>query len=132
MQRRISVLLAIDCIVNLLLGILLLLFPSGLLNYLGLPPTNSYFYTSTLGGIIFGVGVALGLEWSGKPEGIRGLGLGGSIAINFFGGGTLLYWMLFGDLVLPLRGWITLWVVAILVIGIGIVELISKSWKDAA
>ena len=130
MQKRISLLLGIDCIVNLLLGLLLLLYPVGLLHYLGLPTTNTYFYSSILGGVIFGIGIALGLEWFGIPEGIRGLGLGGAIAINLFGGGTLLFWLLFGKLDLPTRGWVTLWVVAVVVIGIGLIEWVSKSWKS--
>jgi hypothetical protein len=129
MNRRITLLLGVDCVINLLLGSLLLLYPVGLLHYLGLPPTNTYFYTSILGGVIFGIGIALGLEWIGIPKGIRGLGLGGAISINIFGGGTLLFWLLFGNLGLPTRGLITLWIVAVIVIGIGLIELISKSWK---
>jgi hypothetical protein len=130
MQRKITLLLAVDCIVNILLGLLLLLFPIGLHQYLGLPSTNNYFYTSLLGGVIFGIGLALGIEWFGVPEGIRGLGLGGAIAINLCGGGTLMYWLLLGNLGLPTRGWVTLWIVAVLVIGIGLIELFSKSWKS--
>jgi hypothetical protein len=79
--------------------------------------------------VIFGIGIALGFEWIGIPDGIRGLGLGGAIAINFCGGGTLLFWLLFGELGLPTRGLITLWIVALVVLGIGVVELISGSWK---
>jgi hypothetical protein len=94
-----------------------------------LPSTNTFFYTSILGGVIFGIGIALGLEWIGVPKGIRGLGLGGAIAINLFGGGTLLFWLLFGNLGLPTRGQVTLWIVAVVVIGIGLIELVSKSWK---
>jgi hypothetical protein len=129
MNRRISILLAVDCIVNLLLGLLLLLFPAGLLTYFGLPPTDTYFYTSILGGVIFGIGIALGLEWFGASQAIRGLGLGGAIAINLCGGGTLLLWLIFGNLNLPLRGSITLWIVALVVLGIGLVEILNKSWK---
>jgi len=129
MNRKISLLLIIDCIVNLLLGLLLLLFPAGLLDYLGLPPSDTYFYTSILGGVIFGIGIALGLEWWGASNRIRGLGLGGAIAINLCGGGTLLAWLVFGNLSLPLRGQITLWIVAVVVLGIGIIEMINKTWK---
>ncbi|MGB2963038.1 MAG: hypothetical protein WBB69_03540 [Anaerolineales bacterium] len=129
MNRKIHLLLVIDCIVNLLLGLLLLLFPAGLLDYLGLPPTDTYFYTSILGGVIFGIGIALGLEWLGAPNRIRGLGLGGAIAINTCGGGTLLGWLVFGNLSLPLRGQITLWIVVVIVLGIGLMEILQKSWK---
>jgi hypothetical protein len=129
MNRKIILLLIIDCIVNLLLGLLLLLFPAGLLDYLGLPPTDTYFYTSILGGVIFGIGIALGLEWLGASIRIRGLGLGGAIAINLCGGGALLGWLIFGNLTLPLRGQITLWIVVVVVLGIGIIEMINKTWK---
>jgi hypothetical protein len=129
MKKKVQLLLAADAIINLLLGLLLLLLPVGLLEFLGLPPTDTFFYTSILGGVIFGIGVALSLERWGTPMGIRGLGLGGAIAINLCGGGTLLFWLIVGNLDLPLRGLVTLWIVGILVIGIGLVELISKSWR---
>ena len=129
MKKKVQLLLAADAIINLLLGLLLLLLPAELLEALGLPATDTFFYTSILGGVIFGIGVALSLERWGEPKNIRGLGLGGAIAINLFGGGVLLFWLLFSDLNLPLRGQLTLWVVAILVLGIGLVELISKSWQ---
>jgi len=130
MKKSVKFLLAVDAVINLLLGILLLFFPAGILRYFGLPPIDSYFYTSILGGVIFGIGVALFLEWLSGGRNLRGLGLAGAIAINFCGGGTLLYWLLFTELDIPLTGLITLWIVAILVLGIGIVELVSKSWIE--
>jgi hypothetical protein len=129
-MKNVKILLAADAVINLLLGTLLIFFPSGILDLFGLPQTNTYFYSSILGGVIFGIGIALGLEHWGDPKGIRGLGLGGAIAINLFGGGVLLFWLLFSDLYLPPRGQLTLWVVAILVLGIGLVELFSKSWRN--
>jgi hypothetical protein len=130
MKSKVKLLLAADALINLILGALLLLFPAGILEYLGLPSTNTYFYSSILGGVIFGIGVALGLEcWRGG-KGLSGLGLAGAISINLFGGGTLLFWLLFVKLEIPLRGTITLWIVAILVVGIGLVELFSKSWQE--
>ncbi len=128
MKSKVKLLLAADAVINLILGALLLLFPAGILQYLGLPLTNTYFYSSILGGVIFGIGIALGLERWG-PSDIRGLGLGGAIAINLCGGGILLFWLLFGYLTLPLRGQMTLWIVAILILGIGLIELLSKSWS---
>ncbi len=61
------ILLASDGIVNLVLGTLLLLFPAGLVELLGLPLTNTYFYASILGAVIFGIGLALLLELYGFP-----------------------------------------------------------------
>lgn len=130
MKRKVKYLLAADSAINLILGMLLLLFPAGISEVLGLPPTKTFFYTSILGGVILGIGVALAIEWKRGGKDVRGLGLAGAIAINLCGGGTLLYWLLFAKLELPLRGTITLWIVAILVIGIGLVELVSKSWID--
>ncbi len=129
MKRNVKLLLAADAVINLILGALLLLFPAGILEYLGLPRTDTYFYSSILGGVIFGIGVALSLERWGTSD-IRGLGLAGAIAINLCGGGILLFWLLFGYLPLPLRGQMTLWIVAILVLGIGFVELFTKSWRN--
>jgi hypothetical protein len=96
---------------------------------LGLPPTNTYFYATILGGVILGIGVALCLEWWGAPRGVRGLGLGGAIAINVCGAGVLLFWLVLDDLVIPLRGRIALWVVAIGVLGIGVAEIAARSWR---
>ena len=120
------VLLAVDAIVNLLLGVFLLAFPAGVIGLLGLPPTSTYFYATILGGVIFGIGVALCIEWWGVPEGVRGLGLGGAIAINICGAAVLLIWLLFGGLDLPLRGQAVLWGVALVVLGIGIAEIAAR------
>ena len=130
MKKNVQFLLVADAVINLILGALLLFFPAGILEYFGLPPTNTYFYSSILGGVIFGIGLALSLEWQKGKVGMSGLGLAGAIAINLCGGGTLLYWLLFGDLDIPLKGIITLWIVAVVVIGIGLLELFSNSWME--
>jgi hypothetical protein len=122
-------LLAIDAVVNLLLGGVLLCSPAGSLRLLGLPSTQTYFYASILGAVIFGIGVALAAEFYGAPHGVRGLGLGGAIAINLCGGGALVLWLLFVPLDIPTRGFLVLWSIAVLVLGIGIVELLTRSWK---
>jgi hypothetical protein len=122
-------LLALDAFVNVLLGVLLLLFPADMLELLGLPPTDTLFYATILGAVILGIGFALVLELWGAPRGVRGLGLGGAIAINLCGAGALLLWLLFGGLDLPLRGQVILWVVALAVLGIGVVEIAARSWK---
>ena len=129
MKAKHRVLLAIDALANLALGAILLFFPAGLMDLLGLPKTDTYFYATILGGVIFGIGIALLLELYGARAQVRGLGLGGAIAINLCGGGVLLGWLLFGGLDLPLRGWIVLWTVAIVVLGIGVAEIAARSWK---
>jgi hypothetical protein len=127
MSKR--VLLGIDGAVNILLGVLLLLYPAGMLELLGLPPVAHHFYTTILGAVIFGIGVALLIELLWGARGVRGLGLAGAIAINLCGGGVLLGWLLLRPFELSLRGHVVLWVVAVVVLGIGIVELISRSWR---
>jgi len=129
MKSKHKILLTIDGVVNLILGAILLLFPSGLAELLGLPPTNTYFYASILGAVILGVGVALFLELYGVRAHVRGLGLGGAIAINLCGGGALLLWLLAMPLCIPLRGKILLWLVAGIVLAIGLVEIAARSWK---
>jgi len=119
-------LLLIDAIVNLLLGILLLLFPTGIATLLGMPPTNTNFYAGILGAVLFGIGLALLMECYGAPQHIRGLGLEGAIAINFCEAGALFLWLLLVPFDIPVHGKIILWVVAIGVIAIGVVELIAR------
>ena len=119
----------IDGVVNLVLGFLLLLFPAGLVELLGLPGTNTYFYASILGAVIFGIGIALMIEWHGNGSVVRGLGLGGAIAINFCGGGILLMWLILDPFELPLRGYIVLWSVATIVLAIGLLELLNRPWQ---
>ena len=129
MRAKIKILLLIDSIVNLLLGILLLLFPFGMAQLLGVPQPNSNFYPTILGAVIFGIGIALLFEAYGKPFGIHGLGIAGAIAINFCGAGVLALWLISNPFNLPLRGYITLWTIAIVVLVLGFIELLGKSWK---
>jgi len=123
-------LLVADCLINLLLGALLLLSPVGTLELLGMPPASNHFYTTILGGVIFGIGLALFVELHWGNSIVRGLGLAGAIAINLCGGGILLVWLALDPFQLPVRGTIILWLVALLVVGIGIVELVTGSWKE--
>ena len=129
MRPRHKAFLLIDGIVNLILGILLLLFPFGVAETLGVPQPASNFYPTILGGVIFGIGIALLLEAYGQRHRIRGLGLGGAIVINICGAGILALWLIFKSPEIPLRGVIILWVVAVVVLGIGILEVLAKTWR---
>ena len=129
MERKQEILLSIDGFINVLLGLLLILFPFGIADYVGVPIPGTDFYPTILGGVIFGIGVALYIERYGYKRRIRGLGLGGAIAINICGGLVLLIWLLIDPFDLPVRGYIILWAIAILVLMVGIIELIAKSWK---
>jgi hypothetical protein len=128
MKSKHKILLLIDCIVNLLLGVLLLLFPIGTIDLLGLPPTNTNFYPSLLGAVILGIGLALFLELVAYAKHVRGLGLGGAIVINIVGSLVLICWLIFGSLAIPMKGRIILWIVGVIVFLIGIAELATKSW----
>lgn len=114
-----SLLLAIDGALNLLFGIILLLFPFGVPSLLGLPSASSAFYPMILGAVLFGIGVALLVE---RQRGAGGLGIHGAIVINLSGGGALLLWLMFGDLDLPAHGMALLWTVAVAVLGLSVVE----------
>jgi hypothetical protein len=112
-------LLLIDAIINLLLGVLLIFFPSAIVDALGVPTVASSFYPSILGAILFGIGVALLAQ-----RGIGGgLGLYGAIAINICGGLVLGFWLVFGDLELPFRGLVFLWTLLFVLVGISTIEL---------
>ena len=115
-------LLKIDGLINIILGILLLLFPFGVAKFLGVPVPDSNFYATILGGVLFGIGIALFIE----NDRVHGLGLEGAIAINFSGATVLLIWLLFCDLQIPLTGQITLWTIVVSVYLIGFFEIKYK------
>lgn len=122
-------LLIIDAGINLAIGGLLLLFPTGIAAWLGVPQADSTFYPVILGAVLFGIGLALMLEAFGGTRGIRGLGIAGAIAINFCGAGVLIIYLVADALTIPLRGQILLWTIAILVLTIGVIELLAGSWR---
>ena len=115
-----SRLLAIDAIANLGLGLLLLTFPSVMVEFLGIPRAESAFYPSVLGAVLIGIGIALLLACRWPDAG--GLGLAGAIAINLCGGLALTGWLLLGDIALPTRGHVLLASLALFLVGISTVE----------
>lgn len=129
MERKVEILLLIDGIINLVLGVLLLMFPAGIPEILGLPYSSMHFYPTILGGVIFGIGIALLVERYGFKHKIRGLGLGGAIAINISGALVLLVWLIIDPFDLPFKGYFILWSIAIVVLLVGIIEIIAKSWR---
>ncbi len=127
MTRKSKLLLIIDAGVNLLLGALLLSFPLGTATWLGVPSADSAFYPTILGGVLFGIGLALLLEAYGSQRAVRGLGIAGAIAINFCGAGVLAVWLLATSLRIPLRGQILLGTIAVVVLALGMIELVSMA-----
>ena len=116
-------LLILDALINIFLGLLILLLPVGLLSILGRPQVSTYFYTSILGAVIFGIGLALILEIFSEKWKVRGLGIAGAIVINLCGGVVLLVWLLFLPLELSFLGKSFLWIICLVVLVIGLVEL---------
>ena len=117
-------LLKVDAAINLILGILLMAFPTGLVKALGIPMEVPAFYATILGGVLFGIGLALLTECYWKSSRFKGLGLGGAIAINLCGGGVLITWLISDALILPLRGQILLWFLVLLLIGLSLRRLL--------
>lgn len=129
----ISKLLKIDAAVNFILGILLLLlipFPEQVPQLLGVPKIEQLFYPSIMGGVLIGVGIALLIEsCREEDQQLVGLGLGGAVAINLSGGTVLIGWLIFGNLALPIRGFIFLWLIAIFLVLISGIELLLHKMK---
>jgi hypothetical protein len=113
----------LDAIVNLTLGVLLLLYSKNLATFFGVPYTSNNFYPTILGAIFIGITIALFIEFFRKTKIIGGLGLGGAIAINLCGGVALALWLIFGNLQIPTKGQIFLWILVILLVGISSIEL---------
>ena len=116
-------LLRVDGVINLVLGVLLIAFPAGLVETLGVPPSAGRFYPNMLGAVLIGVGIALLLEANRLPGGIIGLGLGGAIAINLAAASGLIYWTMWGNLELPTRGRVLLGILSVGLVAISSFEL---------
>jgi hypothetical protein len=120
-----TVLLTLDGAVNLVLGILLALFPRRVAELLGIPIPISSFYASILGGVLVGIGLALLIQRIKGSSSTTGLGIEGAIAINYCGAGVLVVWLVRGQLGIPGYGYAFLWFVALVVLGIGCFETLS-------
>jgi hypothetical protein len=120
-----DVLLTVDGIINLVLGVLLIVFPAPLVSYLGIPD-EPRFYANILGGVLLGIGIALFLERGVRGWRGAGLGLAGAVAINLCGGFVLAGWLVFGNLALPLPGTLILWLLVFLLVSISLAEIIAR------
>lgn len=112
-----------DALINIVLGALLIAYPRDVVELLGLPEVRSAFYPNVLGGVLLGIGVALVVSYRG---GASGLGLDGAVVINFCGAGIVVAWLLVAPDQFSAAGRITLWIVAVGVLGIGAVELSDR------
>lgn len=116
-------LLEIDGIGNVLLGLPLLLYPTGVAQLLGIPFAEEAFYPVILGAVFIGIGIALLVERFSTR--VKGLGLGGAMSINLTFGVVLGVWLLFSSAGLPVRGSVLLWFLVVILVGISIFEWFS-------
>jgi hypothetical protein len=124
--------LLLDAIINLILGFLLLAFPLELFQFLGLPMEAPPFYANILGAVLVGIGIALLTEQFRGPGRAVGLGLAGAIIINLYGALVLVALLVSGRLSIPLRGYMVLWGVVIILLIISGFELAAhRKKKDA-
>lgn len=124
MNRR-SILL-IDAIINFILAFLLGIFPKEVIGFLGLPVVSNPFYASILGGVFFGIGIALLISRSANNKRSDGLGLRGAMTINLSGGFVLTLWLLFGSLDVPMHGKIIMWTLVVILFVLSAVELFTQ------
>ena len=112
-----KILLFADSIINLTLGAMLIFFTNSLISFLGVPVPCERFYPGILGAVLFGIGIALLIEAFRKSDKYIGLGAVGAASINLSGALVLAFFLIFGDLEIPLKGNIFLWsIFSILVI----------------
>ena len=124
-----KVILIIDACINAALGALLLLFSPILVESLGVPEAQNAFYPNILGAVFIAIAVALCISAFGGTKGSHhGLGFWGAVSINLCGGSTLALWLIFGDLGLPVRGTVFLWLLVGLLIGISAIELLLTNY----
>ena len=124
-MRR-STLLEFDGAGNLFLGVIFLVFPTSVSELLGLPGSESRFYPTVLGAILFGIGIALLLERFRGSQKFTGLGLAGALSINLSFGLALVVWLLASQVELTLLGSIVLWSLVVILVGISGIELVTE------
>ena len=122
-------LLFLDGAVNLGLGLLLIASPGRLVRALGVPGFGDRFYPTILGGVLVGIALALFLASRRRQGGAPGLGLAGAVMINICGAGALAIWLVLASDAVSIRGRITLWGIAMVVLGIAAAEIASGRLK---
>ena len=116
--------LIVDAAINLILGFLLLIFSPRVVQLFRVPAVEHSFYPNILGGVLFGIGIALLIECFRGSGSLVGLGLGGAVAINLCGGLVLAAWLIFGQLSIPTGGRIFMWALAAILVVVSSIELL--------
>ena len=123
-MKKSKLLLLVDSIINLFLGIVLLAYSGPVVRFFGLPETDLKFYPNILGAVLFGIGIALFIEYRRKGK-FTGLGLGGAISINMIAGIVLFLWLISGSLDIPCNGEVILWTIDLILVLISAFELFA-------
>jgi len=124
--------LILDAIIKLCLGFILVIFPRELFWLAGLPVETPPFYAILLGGVLVAIGIALLHEHFRRAGDMVGLGLGGAIIINLFGGLVLTVMLGMGIPGAPFPGPQLLSGVAIILLILGGIEgLVSLKKKGS-
>lgn len=101
-------LLFLEAIVKAALGLLLMIAPGAVIGLFGLPAILNGFWPRLLGATLFGIAGASLIE--GTLLSSRGLGLGGSLAINFAIAAMLTVQLALNAAAVTVRGKVLLWV----------------------
>jgi hypothetical protein len=126
MKRSHRILLAVDGTVDLLLGLALIIAPSGITKFLQLPDAGAYLYTTVLGGVLVGIGLALLLSLKSSA----GLGLAGALVINICGASAAAGWLVFSAGELSPVGEVVLWSAIGAVFVVALAELVARPWRS--
>jgi hypothetical protein len=124
-----STLLEIDGFGNVILGLPLIFYPTGVAQLLGIPYAENAFYPIILGAIFVGIGIAL-LVQRYRPK-VKGLGIGGAMSINLTFGIVLGIWLFGNGSELHTRGNILLWLLVVILIGISAFEWFSTVYEPS-
>lgn len=101
-------LLFLEAILKGGIGLMLAIAPGAIIKILGLPAVPTGFWPRMLGAILLGVACATLIE--GTLLGSRGLGLAGSLAINFAAVAMLITLLALNAAAVTLRGRVLLWI----------------------
>jgi hypothetical protein len=114
-------LLFLEAVVKAAIGLILMIAPGAAFKVAGLPPVPTGFWPRVLGATLFGIAGANLIE--GTLLGSRGLGLAGSLAINFAIAAMLTIQLALNAAATTVRGKLLLWVLVAILYVLILVEI---------
>lgn len=111
----------LEAVVKATLGILLLAAPHVVIKLCGLPQVPTGFWPRLLGATLLGISAATVIE--ATLPGSRGLGMGGSLAVNFAALSILIPMLAVNAAAQTTRGKILLWLLVALMCALILVEI---------